>query len=364
MYANLIGMRLKALREQQNLSQDEVARVFGFKDRQTVSAIETGERRLSAEELLTAVEKLGATLDYFTNPFLLVGEGKFSWRQSNVGLAQLSAFERVAGRWIAANRRLAPQVGKPAPNLRQALKLTSRSTFEDAIAAGERFAVDFKLGSVPARRLADVMEERLGLLVLMVDAIKGVSGAACRLPDLDAVLINRHELAGRRHFDLAHELFHILTWDAMPPEHVEEATEYSKSRVEQLANNFASAVLIPAASLERFGAVPADAVKWLNTTADALEVTATALKWRLVALERLDQARAKAIPDSALRNNGHKQVRGEPPSLFSKMFMEVIALAISQGQISTRKAADVLDLTIEDIADLCWTYGVEAAIEL
>jgi XRE family transcriptional regulator, fatty acid utilization regulator len=364
MSANLIGTRLKALREQQNLSQDEVARVFGFKDRQTVSAIETGERRLSAEELLTAVEKLGATLDYFTNPFLLVGEGKFSWRQSNVGLAQLDAFERVAGRWIAANRRLAPQVGRLTPNLRQALRLTSRSTFEDASAAGERFAVDFQLGAVPARRLAEVMEERLGILVLIVDAIKGVSGAACRLPDLDAVLINRHEIAGRRHFDLAHELFHILTWDSMPPEHVEEATEYSKSRVEQLANNFASAVLIPAASLEQFGTPGPDAVKWLNATADALESTATALKWRLVALGRLDPVRAKTIPDAALRNNGHKEVRGEPPPLFSKMFVEVIALAIKEGQISARKAADVLDLTIEDLADLCRTYGIEAAFEL
>src|SRR3974377_873075 len=104
---SLIGARIKALREQRGLSQDDLARVFGFKDRQTVSAIETGERRLSAEELLVAIEKLGASLDYFTNPFLLVGEGKFSWRQTNVGLAQLNAFERVAGRWIAANRTLA-----------------------------------------------------------------------------------------------------------------------------------------------------------------------------------------------------------------------------------------------------------------
>ena len=39
------------------------------------------------------------------------------------------------------------------------------------------------------------------------------------------MLINRDEVPGRRHFDLAHELFHILTWDAMPPDHVEEATE-------------------------------------------------------------------------------------------------------------------------------------------
>jgi Zn-dependent peptidase ImmA (M78 family)/transcriptional regulator with XRE-family HTH domain len=359
-----IGTRIKALREERKLSQDDLARIFGFKDRQTVSAIETGERRLSAEELLLAIEKLGGSLDYFTDPFLLVGEGKFSWRQSNVGLAQLTAFERVAGRWIAANRRLAPEVGRAAPNLRQALKLTPRSTFEDAMAAGERFAQDFELGPVPAGRLAEVMERGLGILVLMVDAIDRVSGAACRLPDLDAVIINRHEIVGRRHFDLAHELFHILTWDAMPPEHVEEASEIGKGRVEQLANNFASALLMPRSALEPFGVPREDLVKWLNTTADALEVTATALKWRLVALGKLDPVKAKTIPDAALRNNGRDVVRDEPPLLFSKPFMEVIALAIKQGQISARKAADVLDLSIDDLADLCTAYGVEAAFEL
>jgi Zn-dependent peptidase ImmA (M78 family)/DNA-binding XRE family transcriptional regulator len=364
MAADLIGLRIKALREERKLSQDDLARVFGFKDRQTVSAIETGERRVSADELILAIETLGEPLDYFINPFLLAGEGKFSWRQSNVGLAQLNAFERVAGRWIAANRRLAPEVGRPAPYLRQALKLTKRSTFEEAIAAGEQFAKDFELGSVPAKRLADVMERRLGILVLMVDAIDRVSGAACRLPDLDAVIINRHEVPGRRHFDLAHELFHILTWDTMPPEHVEEASEVSSIRVEQLANNFASAVLMPALALERFGTPGDDTVKWLNTTADALEVTATALKWRMVALGKLDDAQARAIPDRVLRNNGHKVVRVEPPPLFSKQFMEVIALAIKEGQISARKAADVLDLTIDDLADLCRTYQVETAFDL
>src|SRR5688572_9529590 len=116
----LIGQRLKTLREEEKLSQDDLARVFGFKDRQTVSAIETGERRMSAEELLTAVEKLGASFDYFTDPYLLAGEGNFSWRRhARVGLESVKAFERVAGRWIAANRTLAGQVGKPAPILRQ-----------------------------------------------------------------------------------------------------------------------------------------------------------------------------------------------------------------------------------------------------
>ena len=35
MTTNLIGSRIKALREERGLSQDDLARMFGFKDRQT-----------------------------------------------------------------------------------------------------------------------------------------------------------------------------------------------------------------------------------------------------------------------------------------------------------------------------------------
>lgn len=362
--ANLIGIRLKALREERKLSQDELARVFGFKDRQTVSAIETGERKVSADELLTAVQKLSVTLDYFTDPFLLAGEGNFSWRQSNVSLTELNAYERESGRWIAALRTLAPQVGKTGSFLRQSLKLTAKSSFEDAMAAGERFAADFDLGPVPSKHLAAAMEEKLAILVLMVDALNGISGAACRLTDLDVVLINRKEIAGRRHFDLAHELFHILTWDTMPPQHVEDASEYSKNRIEQLANNFASAVLMPTAALERYGSWDKDLVKRLNGAAAELGVTATALKWRLVATGRLDASVAKSVPDKSLRNNGGKGMEKEKPLPFSRPFMEVIALAVKEGRVSARKAADLLDTTIDELLKLCEAYAVEAPDEL
>jgi Zn-dependent peptidase ImmA (M78 family)/DNA-binding XRE family transcriptional regulator len=362
--SNMIGIRLKALREERKLSQDELARLFGFKDRQTVSAIETGERRLSADELLLAVEKLGASLEYFTEPFILAGEGKFSWRQSNVSGAELNSYERVAGRWIAALRVLAPQVGKPAPVLRQSLKLTAKSRFEDAMDAGERFAADFDLGPVPSECLADVMERKLGILVLMVDATKGISGAACRLPDFDTVLINRNEVAGRRHFDLAHELFHILTWDTMPPERVEDAAEQSKIRVEQLANAFASAVLMPTAVLDRYGRWEGDHVALLNKTAEELGVTATALKWRLVAIGKLDAAEAKKISDASLRNNGRKIAKVKQPLPFSKPFLEVIVLAIDEGRISLRKATNLLDTSIDEFSDLCTAYGLEVPVEL
>ena len=226
-----IGSRIKALRERRGQSQDELARLFGFKDRQTLSAIETGERKVSAEELLRAVQLFGVQLDYFTDPFLLAGEGHFSWRQTGARPAALADYEIDAGRLVAAFRALGPQVGRDAPLLRHSLGLNRQSRFDEAAAAGERFAREFKLGDVPAARLAEVMERELGIIVLMVDPIDGISGAACRLPELDVVLINRRETPGRRHFDLAHEAFHLLTWDAMPPEHVEEVTPKTRTRV-------------------------------------------------------------------------------------------------------------------------------------
>ena len=368
MTTQLIGRRIKALREERKLSQEGLAEIFGFNDRQTVSAIETGARRITAEELVIAVERLGAPLEYFTDPYLLAGEGRFSWRQSGVDVQQLEAYERRAGRWIGAFRTLAPRVGRETPLMRRALGLVRRSRFEDAMRAGERFVAEFGLGDAPATGLADVMERELGILVLMVDAERGISGAACRLPELDSVLIARREVEGRRHFDLAHELFHLLTWDAMPPEHLEEARETGGNRVEQLANNFAAAVLMPADTLARFGdwseLGQAALIARLTATADELHVTASALKWRLVAIDALTSVTARAVPDAALRHNGRDEAENVPPALFSRPFMEVVGLGIGDGLVSMRRAAALLERSVDNLADLFAVHGVARPAEL
>ena len=366
--AMAIGARVKALRLQRGLSQDALARIFAFKDRQTVSAIETGVRALTAAELVMVVEKLDVGLDYFTDPLRLDGEGRFSWRQSGVTAQRLQAYEQTAGQWIGAYRALAAEVGWRAPLMRRALGLTKASRFEAAMETGERFAEELELGPVPAARLASAMEAELGILVLMVDAQKGISGAACRLPEIDVVLIARSEVAGRRHFDLAHELFHILTWDAMPPEHVEDASDFGVGRVEQLANNFAAAVLMPSSALREFDDCTRldmdELIARLNAVADELQVTSAALRWRLVALRRLTKARAQAIPKGALRNNGHEAAPCEQPPLFSKSFVELLATALEQGCISVRRTASLCGITIEELEELFSAHGVEHVIEL
>ena len=366
--ATTVGARVRALRLRRGLSQDALAGIFSFKDRQTVSAIETGVRALTAAELVVAVEALGVGLDYFTDPFRLDGEARFSWRQSGVAPAQLAAYEQTAGRWIGAYRALATEAGWRAPLMRQTLGLTKASRFEEAMAAGERFADELALGPVPALGLASAMEAKLNILVLMVDAQEGISGAACRLPELDAVLISRSEVAGRRHFDLAHELFHILTWDAMPPERIEEACDFGGNRVEQLANNFAAAVLMPSSALRGFDDCAQlgmeELIERLNGTADELHVTSSALRWRLAALRKLTKTRASAVPESALRNNGHEREPGGQPPLFSKPFAELLAAALERGSLSVRRAASLCGLAIEELQELFATHRVKHVIEL
>ncbi|MBS8259342.1 helix-turn-helix domain-containing protein [Roseibium polysiphoniae] len=364
-----IGARIKSLREQRRLSQADLAAQFGFKDRQTLSAIETGDRKVAADELLRATQIFGKSIDYFTDPFLLAGEGSFSWRQSGVDGGRLQGYEETAGRLIAAFRTLTQQTGRQPPLIRPALSLTKQSSYDDASSAGERFSAEFDLGEVPARRLADVMAEKIGILVLMVDPIEGVSGAACRLPELDVVLINRNEIEGRRHFDLAHELFHILTWEKMPPEHIEETMPKKRNHVEKLADNFASALLMPGAVLDRFGEwgnlAGEELVGRLNKVADELLVTSQALRWRLFGMGRLSREQNAEITDDDLRNNGKARAGGAgAPPLFSRPFIQIVAAALDQGQTSMRRIASILDVPIDDFAELFASHGVEAPYDL
>jgi XRE family transcriptional regulator, fatty acid utilization regulator len=368
-FQRIVGQRVKLAREEADLSQEELAARLGFNDRQTLSNIEAGKRKLTAEELLKLMEVLGKSMDYFTDSFSLIGEGAFSWRARGAAPATLDQFESKARRWVATYLRLGEIQGEPFNPLMQQLALSERSAFEDARAAAEALVAGWGLGEIPAGRLAEVAEEKLGLLVLHVDAPPAISGAACHHPRFNTVLINRREPDGRRNYDFAHETFHVLTWKTMPPRHVDEvgSVQGSKAkRVEQLADNFASALLMPQASLgqrwERRG--EQEIHDWLNATASEFQVTAVALYWRLRHLGWLSAAASLEVDTQRLTWNGLSPSAQTLPSLFSRRFSERLRRALERGDLSVRRAAGLLDCTIEDLEDLFKSYGMEVPFDL
>lgn len=368
---DVISRRLKAAREKKGLTQAQLSELLGFKDRQTIAAIETGNRNLTAEELLSAMRVLGENLDYFTDRFRLEGEGRFNWRANRkIAPQRLDDFEKRAGRWIATYRHLREVQGVTPDPLQARLTLTERSTYEEAQAAAEALVTQWKLGNIPALALEEAIRVRLGALVLQVDAMPGISGAACHAPGLNTIIINRTEPEGRRHFDLAHECFHLLTWESMTPERMEAVEgRYSgkgrHKRIEQLANNFAGALLMPK------GLVTArwqerkekDIHKRLTETARVLHVTALALKWRLTVLGLLTNAEQPSIQDtrlSAARSEREKEL----PKRFSADFVQRLHIGLAKGQLSVRRGAEVLGMTIEDLADLFRDYKMSVPFDL
>jgi Zn-dependent peptidase ImmA (M78 family)/DNA-binding XRE family transcriptional regulator len=356
-----VGLRIKHARDLLNLTQEQVSAAMGFKDRQTLSDIENGKRSVKTDELERFADVLDQEYDYFLDPFTVVAEAQYSWRASpEVPEEVLDSFEARASGWVGMLRWLRAQAPAAQNPLGFALRLDMHSTFEQAQRSAELLAQQLQLGRVPALKLAQCIEQDLDIPVLFVDAEThlprgSISGAACHLADLGVILVNRRESAVRRNFDLAHELFHSLTWERMKPEHREsnstEARQRTK-RVEQLADNFAAALLMPRASLDALiDPERQKDVKYLADVAVQLRVSVGALGWRLRSLGRIDEATREKL--AKVRG---AEPAGELPRPFSESFVKQLHVALDKGRVTARKAARTLSLSLQDLAQLFETY--------
>ena len=215
-FQHMVGERIARARKDARLTQEQLSERLGFKDRQIISYIESGRRKVSSEELIGLMQIFGKTLDFFTDPTLVVGDNIMSWRAQE-GSSAIDPFESWALQLVGAHRQLTAQLKEPISPLRLFLPLKGSSTFEAATAAAENLLRAWQIASAPAPQLQPKIESELHVLVVPVDAPDYISGGAVNLPDGATIFLNRHHSRGRRHFTLAHELFHLLTWDTMPP---------------------------------------------------------------------------------------------------------------------------------------------------
>lgn len=364
-----IRRRIAALRDKSGMTQSDLARALGFKDRQTISTIETGDRKVSAAELVRLTDIFEVELPFFSDPYILVEEGKFSWRRNDLPDNDIVQFEEMAKGWLALYRHLCRLSEVPVNSLVPTLALDQDSRYEEATAEGEAIAQQFDLSPVPALQLEQALNSNLNALVLQVDAPEGISGAACRLGGLNVVLVNRREVPARRAFNMAHELFHLATWEQMPPEHIESVRvrQGGNPRPEQLANAFAGGLLMPRASLEPLLSrhprpEPDQRADWIKTLATGMGVSGQAMKWRLVDLGELPRAQAERISADALRMDPDPET--PLPPLFSQQFVDRLHWGLDNGHLTVRKAAQVMSMTIDDLQALFESYGMPVPFDL
>ncbi len=354
-----VGAAVAHLRQLRGMTQGQLAEKLGVGSSQIISTIEKGERSLKA---LEAVKLAGILNVSFAE--LLSGkqpETPFVHWRGETGHDGSSRAEEEA-LFLLRCRRYAFVEGltssRPVAQLPVFPLDLARLRFEDMDGWAQQVRGAVGLGELPAPQLRQALEERAGVKVF-ISSLEGGSGAATRGSFGPAILENAREPLHRRAFSLAHELFHLLTWDAIE-ERVEALTAAERERLESLAEVFASALLMPLSDVrQRVGPETLARPAWhrLLPIAAAFGVSPPALVWRLVNLQLLERATADALLASP-RGRAEGAEAGEEPPLPHR-YVLLAFQAWADGKISLGKLAELLETNVGLLGRTLSTYGVD-----
>jgi len=360
-----LGKRVQRAREALNLTQEELARQMGFASRQILSDLERGRRDVKAAELMQLARALHTDVSTLLAPSEVADRPMVLWRAR----PQTEA-EHVQTEFLTWCERYAYVVSAAGGSQRQrdrlpSIKIEGRDLNYAAVEElANEIARLLDLGSRPAPGIQMAIETQFDVLVWYLDLGPDGSAACAKGPFGAAMLVNRFEAPWRRNFDMAHELFHLITWDSLNPRIA--ADHDVASQAERLANAFAAALLLPAEAVK--AEMEAHAEKGLVTRADLVavardfDVSTEALVWRLLNIGLgFDRNRVRALlADPALKQLDRASMVGKwwQPSPLPVRFVRLAYVAMVKGRLSRAKLAQYLECSLIDLPDRLDQYGV------
>ncbi len=291
----ILGERLQQARKRRGLTQADAAEILDVA-RTTITAIEKGERRVKAEELLALAGAYGQPVSDFVadRPQIEPFEVQFraSIRRSDTDEKKI---EEVIGEWEELCRyylELEEVVGAPLarnyPPEYQVERIRTDAAAE-SIALRERARLG--LGDGPIPLLRDILEQEVGIRIFYIEMPAAFSEIYAYDERLGACMaVNQNHPEERRRWSMSHGYLHFLAHRRTPVFHY--AGQYQRMpESERLAEAFAMYFLMPTSGLvKRFSAykasgkfTPAD----LCTLAHYYGVAVESLVYRLESLSLL-----------------------------------------------------------------------------
>jgi Zn-dependent peptidase ImmA (M78 family) len=367
-----IAYILKKEREALNYTLKYVSKKMGFSNYQTLGSIESGEREIKAWELAKLAEIYGRKIDFFISKQTGIFQPKVLWRDPSKTEQTIEA-ERRFLLFCQNYKRLLELTNEdntklPVFHFSSHDKKEFRSRgFNYVVELSEECRRILNLGGRPAYSLSNILEQVLGILVLYMDLGSGGSGASTSGDFGRAILINSSDAPWRRNYDLAHELFHLITWDIFSDEEIYSKSKNTKSEVEQWADAFASAILLPAEEVRREFSKRLDGNKIayisLVEIAREFKVSIEALLWRLVNLNLLNRKDVeKCIREEEIKDI-NKKMRitdwiDEKPYLSSR-YVALAIKALQMGRISKAKFAEYINKPFSEVSSFLKKYGYD-----
>lgn len=344
-----LGERLRYAREAAGLHQSDAAREIGISDT-GISEMESGRRQPKAAQLARLASLYNRSMDFFFSTVPLAPEVVL-WRCRPSDEATAKRRQREFFSLCEDYQEIEDLTGSARPSaLPKDATPRERFGYLDAERLAASIWEQFELGTVPAESLRPVLEEKYNVRIFAQPMRDEASAASTMNPRFGpAVLLNRDSKHWRRNFDLAHELFHLLTWDVFRSRE-EDSSVVADEDEESWANCFASRLLLPEASFrERVGPyIGPDGTlritpREIHDLARAFDVSAEAIVYRFASLLRWRKEETRGVIDRVQTSPFGRE--SPPVESLPSRYVFLVVQAYRQGMISYGKGAQYLRMS-------------------
>ncbi len=347
-----IGNRLSKAREAVGYTQKAVSEKTGIGE-SSLSDYENNKREPRFSELSRLAELYKRSIDFFLTDKPIV-ENVMLWRR-NPDTKKKKDTEAEFRQFCQQYQRLEVIMNEvKETELPYAKGKAEDFSFTQADHLAEKARNEFQLGDIPSASLKQTLEEKYYVKIFHLSF---TGGAVSTISEEfgPATLLNKDSKPWVRNYDLAHELFHLLTWNIF--DHNDFKHAEPSNFEEQLANAFASKLLLPTDPVkERIESTATTdrRIKTENLDEIAREfgVSLEALMWRLVSLygkqptdiekwieqtKNMPSIRVKRIPDK--------------PNELPERYCSLAIRALRDGRLSLIKFAKYMLMSYKQAQD-------------
>lgn len=348
-----ISKRLKIARKAAGYTLDEVAQKTGIV-KSSLSEFENSIREPKFSHLSKLAEQYRKTIEFFLAEEPLA-ENVFLWRgkpddQTSRTQAEVE-FQQLCKQYhnleIITNERNKTNL----PALDERACSPEDFSFEEAEDLASITYKDFGNGEIPGAAFKGRLEEKYCVKIFYLD-FKGSAISTLSNEYGPAIMLNSQNKRTRRSFDLAHELFHILTWKLFRKN---KGTSVEPSpREEILANIFASKLLMPEDVLKQkinqcktsSGGVT---IEKLQDISREFVVSTEALFWRLHRLYNWDTTDTKKYIELGKQlNHIYQPIESQKPDKYPERYCDLARRALNEGKLSLLQFAKYMELTYKE----------------
>jgi Zn-dependent peptidase ImmA (M78 family)/transcriptional regulator with XRE-family HTH domain len=228
----------------------------------------------------------------------------------------------------------------------------SRYGYIEAEELAKRVRHELPMGDRPGQCLLAVLEEVCGVKVFHLEFEPSGTAASAHSDSFGAaVLLNARNARWRRNHDLAHELFHLLTWPIFHP--TAEASLIGDEWEEKLATCFAANLLMPS---DPFGTAINSRMRDGKITFESLydvarefDVSVDSVLWRMHILYRREPADSDKTKEDIERARLLAPLLEEredrKPHPWPARYQALAIKALRRGEIAIGRFAEYLNIS-------------------